>query len=174
MRGNCSWDTSFHFVGALVCQFKIVTRCHEFAPKPGTTLECGPSARLPCARLPARKICSSPEFLRSRRTVQIEYRFAASAHNMNVGRSMIVWINHNPQSIKPENRRHCTNPSKLEHAGACLGRSKATCCCHLFGQLGEQAGAPAFSHLGGQLPHGFGRNHRGPPHVPEPRANRPT
>jgi hypothetical protein len=34
MSGNYSWNTSFQVFSTLVCQFEIVTQCHEFAPSP--------------------------------------------------------------------------------------------------------------------------------------------
>jgi hypothetical protein len=47
-----------------------------------------------------------PEFYRSGRTVQIEDRLATAPNRVDVGRSMIVRINHNPQPAQSENRRH--------------------------------------------------------------------
>jgi hypothetical protein len=63
--------------------------------------------------LPARESIILPQLHRSYRTVQIEYRLATSANHMNMGRSMIVRINNNPQSIKPENRRHYADSSRV-------------------------------------------------------------
>ena len=63
--------------------------------------------------LPPRESIVLTELYRSGRTVQIDYCFATSTNHVNVGGTMIVWINRNPQSFKPENRRHCTNPSKF-------------------------------------------------------------
>src|ERR1035438_8775269 len=62
--------------------------------------------------LPPRESIILPDLYRSCRTVQIEYRFATSTPSREHGRSMIVWINHNPQSFKPENCRHYTNPHR--------------------------------------------------------------
>jgi hypothetical protein len=42
-----------------------------------------------------------PELYRSCRTVQYDYRFATPTHHVDMGRSMIVRINHYPQSSKP-------------------------------------------------------------------------
>jgi hypothetical protein len=47
-----------------------------------------------------------PEIYRSGRTVQIEYRFATRPNRVDVGRPMIVRIDHYPQPAKSENRRH--------------------------------------------------------------------
>jgi hypothetical protein len=42
----------------------------------------------------------------SRPAVQLERRFTAAPDHMNVGRTMIVGINHSPQSLKRENCWH--------------------------------------------------------------------
>jgi hypothetical protein len=40
------------------------------------------------------------------RTIQVEYRFTSSAKYVHVRGTMIVRINHNPQSAEPKDRRH--------------------------------------------------------------------
>jgi hypothetical protein len=47
-----------------------------------------------------------PKLDRTGGTVQFENRFALAADHVNVSRSMIVGIDCNPKTIKPENRRH--------------------------------------------------------------------
>jgi hypothetical protein len=54
-----------------------------------------------------------PEFYRPFRTSQIEYRFVPPTNRMSMCWSMIVWINHNPKSVKPQHRRHWTNTSNV-------------------------------------------------------------
>jgi hypothetical protein len=76
VRGNRSWDTSFHLFGALVRQFEIVTRCHEFAPKLGTTPSGDQPIRHDPPDLPARESIVLAKLYRSCRTVQVEYCFA--------------------------------------------------------------------------------------------------
>src|SRR5712692_9754350 len=46
------------------------------------------------------------EFYRSRRTVQTENSLATVPNYVDVGRSMIIGIDHNPQPVESENRRH--------------------------------------------------------------------
>ena len=47
-----------------------------------------------------------PEIRRSGRTVQMEDRLATAPGRVDVGRPMIVRIDHNPQPVESENRRH--------------------------------------------------------------------
>jgi hypothetical protein len=47
------------------------------------------------------------------RTIQIEYCFVPSSNGVNMRWSMIVWIHHSPQSVKPQNRRHYTISSNI-------------------------------------------------------------
>src|SRR5471030_2483326 len=54
-----------------------------------------------------------PDFCRPYRTIQIEYCFAPSIDYVNMRWSMIVWINHNPQSVNPQNRRHYNHSSNI-------------------------------------------------------------
>ena len=63
--------------------------------------------------LPPRESIILPELYRSCRTVQIEYCLVASTDRVHMRWSVVVWINHNPQSVKPENRRHYSNSSKI-------------------------------------------------------------
>src|SRR5260370_18986970 len=56
--------------------------------------------------LPTRESIVLPELYGSGRTVQIEYRLTAMSNHMDMGRSMIVRIDHNPQPIQPDYRRH--------------------------------------------------------------------
>ena len=63
--------------------------------------------------LPPRESIIFPEICRPCRTVQIEYCLVAFTNHVNMRWSMVVWINHNPQSVKPENRRHYSNSNKI-------------------------------------------------------------
>jgi hypothetical protein len=63
--------------------------------------------------LPAGESIILSEFYRSCRTIQIEYCFVPYSNDVNMGWSMIVRINHNPQSAKPQNRRHWNNSSNI-------------------------------------------------------------
>src|ERR1039458_769851 len=73
MRGNYSWNTSFQVLSTLVCQFEIVTQCHEFAPRPGTMFPGDPSRQPRVPNLPPRESIILPELCRSCRTAQIKY-----------------------------------------------------------------------------------------------------
>jgi hypothetical protein len=53
-----------------------------------------------------RKSVVLPEIRRSGWAVQMEDRLATTPGRVDVGRSMIVRIDHNPQPVKSENRRH--------------------------------------------------------------------
>lgn len=77
--------------------------------------------------LPPQESIILPELYRSCRTVQIQCCLATSTNHVNMGRSMIVRINHNPQSIKPENRRHYTDSSKVPKRLGLMLPSTAIC-----------------------------------------------
>ena len=47
-----------------------------------------------------------PEIRRSGWTVQMEDRLATTPNGVDVRRPMIIRIDHNPQPVKSENRRH--------------------------------------------------------------------
>jgi hypothetical protein len=47
-----------------------------------------------------------PELYRSGRTVQIEYGLTTTPNHMDMGRPMIVRIDHNTQPIEPHYGRH--------------------------------------------------------------------
>jgi hypothetical protein len=47
-----------------------------------------------------------PEFQGSSQTVQIEYRLATTPDYVNMGWPMIIRIDHNPQPVEPQDRRH--------------------------------------------------------------------
>jgi hypothetical protein len=57
------------------------------------------------------------ELYRPCRTVEIEYRFTAPSDDVNMSRSMIIWINCHPETIKSEDCRHqlwcITYPKRL-------------------------------------------------------------
>jgi len=53
-----------------------------------------------------RKSVVFPELYRPCRTVEIEYRFTAPSDDVNMSRSMIIWINCHPETIKSEDCRH--------------------------------------------------------------------
>jgi hypothetical protein len=55
---------------------------------------------------PSRKPVILPKLHRPCPAVQIEYSFTAPSNHMYVSRPVVVWINHDAQSIKSENCRH--------------------------------------------------------------------
>jgi hypothetical protein len=58
------------------------------------------------SNLPPRESIVFPKFCGTRRTVQVEHRFAALSDHMDMRRTMIIQVNHRPQPLKPENCRH--------------------------------------------------------------------
>jgi hypothetical protein len=46
------------------------------------------------------------ELRRTMRTAQIEHSFAAVSDDMDVRGTVIVWVNHDPQTVDPKNSRH--------------------------------------------------------------------
>src|SRR6267143_1535183 len=59
MRGNRPLNPCLQILRTLVGLFEIVTRCHEYAPMPGTTLLSAPSRRFVCDSTPDARIDSS-------------------------------------------------------------------------------------------------------------------
>src|SRR5437588_10215334 len=56
--------------------------------------------------LAPRKPVTLSKLNRPVRAIQIEQRFAPSAYHMDVGGTVVVWINHYSKPFKPEDCRH--------------------------------------------------------------------